>query len=271
MFSSNVSRGRRDLRNSFRLNEWRICGACERSLPKPKGSCVRFWRAKSQFSISEVNGRKRLFFKGKEVTKKSELSALVEKEFRHCKGAGSRKLNRRLIKRFQGVSERNVQNVLSKSRLSQKMNARFQNKAIQRPIRAKTVQVRHQIDLVDMKKSAVSKNGKTYKYILTVQDVFSRYLWLRPLTGKSSKLVARELNKLYTEVGPPRVIQSDNGGEFKQAVDLLCKSLGVKIIRGSPYHPQSQGKVERSHRSLRKKINFDLINFSKVGVNWVSN
>ncbi|XP_068731120.1 uncharacterized protein [Montipora capricornis] len=121
-----------------------------------------------------------------------------------------------------------------------------------------------------MKKSAVSKNGKTYKYILTVQDVFSRYLWLRPLTGKSSKLVARELNKLYTEVGPPRVIQSDNGGEFKQAVDLLCKSLGVKIIRGSPYHPQSQGKVERSHRSLRKKINFDLINFSKVGVNWVS-
>ena len=121
-----------------------------------------------------------------------------------------------------------------------------------------------------MKNSAVSKKGKTYQYILTVQDVFSRYLWLRPLTGKSSKLVARELKKLYTEVGPPRVIQSDNGGEFKQAVNLLCKSLGVKIIRGSPYHPQSQGTVERSHRSLRKKINFNLINYSKIGVNWVS-
>ena len=121
-----------------------------------------------------------------------------------------------------------------------------------------------------MKNSAVSKKGKTYQYILTVQDVFSRYLWLRPLTGKSSKLVARELKKLYTEVGRPRVIQSDNGGEFKQAVNLLCKSLGVKIIRGSPYHPQSQGKVERSHISLRKKINFDLINYSKIGVNWVS-
>lgn len=107
-----------------------------------KAACIRFWRAKSQFYISEVNGRKRLFFKGKEVTKKSELSALVEKEFRHCKGAGSRKLNRRLIKRFQGVSERNGRNVLSKSRLSQKINARFQNKAMQRPIRAKTVQVR---------------------------------------------------------------------------------------------------------------------------------
>ena len=107
-----------------------------------KAACICFWRAKAQFTICEVNGRKRLFFKGKEVTKKTELNALVEKEFRHCKGAGSRKLKQRLIKHFQGVSERNVQNVPSKSRLSQKLNARFQNKAIQRPIRAKTVQVR---------------------------------------------------------------------------------------------------------------------------------
>ena len=43
-------------------------------------------------------------------------------------------------------------------------------------------------------------------------------------------------------------------------------------MRGSPYHPQSKGKVERSHRSLRKKISFDLLRFSKVGVgvNWAS-
>ena len=70
-----------------------------------KAACVRFWRAKAQFTICEVNGRKRIFFKGKEVTKKPELSTLVEKEFRHCKGAGSRRLKQRLIRRFQGVSE----------------------------------------------------------------------------------------------------------------------------------------------------------------------
>lgn len=121
-----------------------------------------------------------------------------------------------------------------------------------------------------MKNTPVKKNGKTYNYILTVQDVFSRYVWLRPLTGKASHLVARELYKLYAEFGPPRVIQSDNGGELKKAVEKLCRSLGIKIIRGSPYHPQSQGKVERSHRSLRKKISFDLVSFARVGVNWVS-
>ena len=105
----------------------------------------------------------------------------------------------------------------------------------------------------------MTKNGKTYHYILTVQDVFSRYLWLHPLTRKTSHQVARKLSKLYSEVGPPRVIQSDNKGEFKKAVEKLCQTLGIKIIRGSPYHPQSQGKVERSHRSLREKISFDLL------------
>ena len=70
------------------------------------------------------------------------------------------------------------------------------------------------------------------------------------------------------EVGPPKVLQADNGGEFKNAVQKLCEKLAVKIVRGSPYHPQSQGKVERSHRALRKKISFDMAHLNKNGVNW---
>ena len=77
-----------------------------------------------------------------------------------------------------------------------------------------------------------------------------------------------KLRQLYSETGPLRVIQMDNGGEFKKTVEKLCSALSVKIIRGSPYHPQTQGKAERSHRSLRKKIAFDLIRVSDVGVNW---
>ena len=71
------------------------------------------------------------------------------------------------------------------------------------------------------------------------------------------------------DVGPPKVLQSDNGGEFMKCVADLCKALHIKIIKGSPYHPQSQGKVERSHRSLRKKVAFDMAHLSKTGVNWV--
>lgn len=121
-----------------------------------------------------------------------------------------------------------------------------------------------------MQRYSTKLHGKIFWYILTVQDIFSRYTWLRPLTGKGSKQVPKELQELYCEVGPPKVLQCDNRGEFKKAVEHLCQKLEVKIIRRSPYHPQSQGKVERSHRSLRKKIMFDLLHMSKVEVNWVS-
>ena len=48
------------------------------------------------------------------------------------------------------------------------------------------------------------------------------------------------------------------------------RSFHVKIIKSSPYHPETQGKVERSHRSLRKKITYDLLKKSREGVNWVT-
>jgi len=119
-----------------------------------------------------------------------------------------------------------------------------------------------------MSKLPVLVNGQTFKYILTVQDVFSRFLWLHALSSKVSKEVASTLADLYMEVGPPKVLQADNGVEFKKAVWKRCEKLAVKIVRGSPYHPQSQGKVERSHRALRKKISFDMSHLNKNAVNW---
>lgn len=59
------------------------------------------------------------------------------------------------------------------------------------------------------------------------------------------------------------------GKSSKVLQKKLMDSLQVKIIQSSPYHPQSQGKVERSHRLLRKKIMYDLVQYQKGGVNWV--
>ena len=40
------------------------------------------------------------------------------------------------------------------------------------------------------------------------------------------------------------------------------------MIKIRPYHPQSQGKVERSHRALRKNIAFHFGHLRRSGVNW---
>ena len=40
------------------------------------------------------------------------------------------------------------------------------------------------------------------------------------------------------------------------------------MTKSRPYHPQLQGKVERSHRPLRKQITYDLLTQKQAGVNW---
>ena len=71
------------------------------------------------------------------------------------------------------------------------------------------------------KKGVVKMNGKSYRYVLSVIDVFSRFVWLRALTTKCSKDISKKLQTIYMEHGPPTVIQSDLGSEFKGAMKKL--------------------------------------------------
>ena len=86
-------------------------------------------------------------------------------------------------------------------------------------------------------KGSVKLNGQLYRYVLTVIDIFSRFVWLRPLKSKSSEEVAEELESIYVENGA-RIIQSDQGGEFKKAVKTLCDRTNIKLIYSRPRQPQ---------------------------------
>src|SRR5204863_4160561 len=100
------------------------------------------------------------------------------------------------------------------------------------------------------------RNDHEFKYILHVRDHFSRYSWAKPITSKNASEVAGCLFEIFTEVGSPAILQSDNGREFTAEVILNLMSLwpSVKIINGRPRHPQSQGSVERGNGILARKL-----------------
>ena len=102
-------------------------------------------------------------------------------------------------------------------------------------------------------------------------DIFSCFYWLAPLERKKSSHVKSVLHRIYNVHSIPERLQSDNGGEFKKDVKHYCKRNKIKMIRCRPYNPKAQGKVERSHRVLRNKIHYDMVQQRNTGVNWVKN
>ena len=117
--------------------------------------------------------------------------------------------------------------------------------------------------------TACTFKGYTFVYVLSVLDVFSRFLILRPLTSKSSGEVADALSQVFAEHRSPERFQTDQETEFEGSVAELKQKLKVHINKASPYHPQSQGKDEHSHRTWKDYYRHDLL--SDSGTSWPQN
>ena len=122
-----------------------------------------------------------------------------------------------------------------------------------KPIRSHNFGSRGQIDLMDFQ--SIAFNG--YRFIFNYQDHFTKFVWLRALKTKRAEEVASQLIEVFSILGPPAILQSDNGREFTNSVISELKMLWptVLIINGRPRHPQSQGSIERTHEDLKPMIN----------------
>jgi putative transposase len=105
--------------------------------------------------------------------------------------------------------------------------------------------------------------GWGYYYLVTVLDDFSRYIlaWrLQPdMTANSLIEVVQEAVEAtgMTEV-PVRdrtALLSDNGpGYLSRVFAAYLRLMGIRYIVASPYHPQTNGKIERYHRTLKGEV-----------------
>jgi transposase InsO family protein len=105
--------------------------------------------------------------------------------------------------------------------------------------------------------------GWGWFYLSTVLDDFSRYIIAWKLcTGMAASDVQDTLNLALEASGletanvvhRPRLL-SDNGPSYISG-DLAeyLADKGMKHTRGAPYHPQTQGKIERWHQTLKNRI-----------------
>ena len=87
-----------------------------------------------------------------------------------------------------------MQKILNTDKSHYRQKAKSMNMATLKPIRATNDPERQQIVLMDKgHKRTVKKNNQSCRFMLTVTDMFNRFVWLRTLTSKSSKVVAKKL------------------------------------------------------------------------------
>jgi transposase InsO family protein len=105
--------------------------------------------------------------------------------------------------------------------------------------------------------------GWGYYYLSSVLDDFSRYIIAWKLTmGMSHTDVEATLDLAIAATGVQQVavqhrprLLSDNGSAYISGdlADYLAQH-GIRHTWGAPYHPQTQGKIERYHRSIKNVI-----------------
>ncbi|KAG0429948.1 Pro-Pol polyprotein [Dictyocoela muelleri] len=109
------------------------------------------------------------------------------------------------------------------------------------------------VDTIDMR--IYSHHNDEYKYIFTFIDSFTKFGWAYISKRKDSESFSKILLKHFYTEGLWSIFHTDNGTEFvNSAVHAILEKFNIASVRGMPYHPQSQGQIERFNRTIKERL-----------------
>ena len=102
---------------------------------------------------------------------------------------------------------------------------------------------------VDVLKVPISCHGS--QYILVIQDYFTKWPVAIPMKDQTANTIVQALVSTFSNYGIPSVLHSDQGTNFESTIlKQTCEAFGIHKSRTTPYHPQGDGLLERTNRSL---------------------
>jgi transposase InsO family protein len=115
---------------------------------------------------------------------------------------------------------------------------------------------------LDFKGDFATQSGRRC-YPLAAIDDHSRFnVLLEPSANQQGGTVREALERALQRYGLPEELPCDNGPPWGSAepvcpyttLTVWLLQLGIRVIHGRPYHPQTQGKQERFHRTLQREL-----------------
>jgi transposase InsO family protein len=99
------------------------------------------------------------------------------------------------------------------------------------------------------------------RYLLTFIDHFKKYAEAFPIADQTSQICARVyVSQIVARHGSGSKLITDQGAAFMSSFfNETCKLLGLKSSRTTSYHPNSNGVIERLHRTLHAGLSHYII------------
>lgn len=118
------------------------------------------------------------------------------------------------------------------------------------------IETTHPMELVCIDFLSLEKSKGGIENILVITDHFTRFAQAIPCRSQKANVTAKALyENFFLHYGFPEKLHSDQGRNFEsKVVRELCKLLGIKKTRTTPYHPMGNGSVERFNQTLLKML-----------------
>ncbi|MGD0341104.1 MAG: DDE-type integrase/transposase/recombinase [Bacteroidales bacterium] len=105
--------------------------------------------------------------------------------------------------------------------------------------------------------------GWGWYYLLTIIDDYSRFITTWDICSQmTSKDVMPSIEKALQFTGlkkenAPKLLSGNGSCYISKEIKGFLKGKGIKPINGKPLHPQTQGKIEKYHRTMKNVIKLD--------------
>ncbi|RXN14097.1 myosin-1 isoform X3 [Labeo rohita] len=101
----------------------------------------------------------------------------------------------------------------------------------------------------------VTRTRKGNEYICVLVDYYTKWAEAYAIPNKSAAVVSRCIINFFYRFGAPKRILTDQGSEFVNQINReLCGFLSVERSLCAPYHPQTNGLVEKLNGTIQRAL-----------------
>ncbi|KAK7602595.1 hypothetical protein V9T40_008184 [Parthenolecanium corni] len=101
----------------------------------------------------------------------------------------------------------------------------------------------------------LAETSNEMRFIISLQDNLTRFLWLKAVKDHTANTVAVVLSEFCLLFAIPKIILTDQGTEFcSDIMNNLAKELQIRKIMCTSYHPEPNGALEKTYGTIKSNL-----------------